>query len=320
MSKNALTIKKLLTDGITNKLLACNLNGNLEEETILVRIYGNKTDLLIDRKAETRNILMLNELGLAPSLYATFENGLTYEFVPGTTLNVKTVADPKIYKLVATHMAKLHKVKVANVSNPKPILWTKMQRFLDLVPEIFSDPDKQSRCHRLCIPKKDLIQKEVNELREKLSKCKSPVVFAHNDLLLGNVVFTESEDKITFIDYEYANHNYQAYDIGNHFAEFIGVDKVDFNLYPNKELQRYWLRHYLNEYLGEENVTNAIIDKLYVEVNQFALASNLFWGIWCLIQVEYSNIDFDFVKYASEKLGEYFNRKEEFLSLDIHRR
>lgn len=72
------------------------------------------------------------------------------------------------------------------------------------------------------LPRKDVIQKEIDELKNKLSKLGSPVVFAHNDLLLGNVVFTECKNKVTFIDYEYASYNYQAYDIGNHFAEFVG--------------------------------------------------------------------------------------------------
>lgn len=92
-----------------------------------------------------RNILLLNKLGLAPKLYATFKNGLSYEFVPGETLTVKTVRNPDIYKLVATHMAKLHKVNVPNVHNPEPILWKKMQSFIDLVPEKFSDATKQQR-------------------------------------------------------------------------------------------------------------------------------------------------------------------------------
>lgn len=44
------------TDGITNKLVACQLkNGSCEgENIILIRIYGNKTDLIIDRNAELR--------------------------------------------------------------------------------------------------------------------------------------------------------------------------------------------------------------------------------------------------------------------------
>lgn len=45
------------TDGITNKLVGCfyKEDGDTEaNDVVLVRIYGNKTDLLIDRKAELR--------------------------------------------------------------------------------------------------------------------------------------------------------------------------------------------------------------------------------------------------------------------------
>lgn len=59
-------------------------------------------------------------------------------------------------------------------------------------------------------------------MKEKLNNSSYPVVFAHNDLLLGNVIYTEETDSMSFIDYEYAGYNYQAYDIGNHFAEFVG--------------------------------------------------------------------------------------------------
>lgn len=76
------------------------------------------------------------------------------------------------------------------------------------------------------------IQKEVNLLKEKLSNLNSPVVFAHNDLLLGNVIYTKETDSVTFIDFEYAAPNYQAYDIANHFAEFVGEYHV-FTLISN---------------------------------------------------------------------------------------
>lgn len=47
-------------------------------------------------------------------------------------------------------------------------------------------------------------------------------MFAHNDLLLGNVIYNKEEETISFIDYEYAAYCYQAYDIANHFNEFVG--------------------------------------------------------------------------------------------------
>lgn len=57
-----------------------------------------------------------------------------------------------------------------------------------------------------------------------VSKIRSPVVFAHNDLLLGNILYDPTSDsKVTFIDYEYADYSFQAYEIGNHFDEFAGI-------------------------------------------------------------------------------------------------
>lgn len=73
------------------------------------------------------------------------------------------------------------------------------------------------------------IQREVNEMKERLSETNNVVVFAHNDLLLGNIVYTESKNSVTFIDYEYACMNYQAFDIGNHFAEFAGIHQHKIN-------------------------------------------------------------------------------------------
>lgn len=72
---------------------------------------------------------------------------------------------------------------------------------------------------------KSKIEDELKELQGVLVKLNSPVVFAHNDLLLGNVIYTEKTNSVTFIDYEYASFNYQAFDIANHFAEFVGEFK-----------------------------------------------------------------------------------------------
>lgn len=86
-----------------------------------------------------RNIILLNKLGLAPNLYATFENGLSYEFVPGCTLNENSVKEPRICKLVAQKMAKLHKVKLSDAEKPSPFIWCKLQQFFDLIPDKFTD-------------------------------------------------------------------------------------------------------------------------------------------------------------------------------------
>lgn len=62
--------------------------------------------------------------------------------MPGSTLSKETVVLPEIYRLVATRMAQMHKVEPFNT---EPMLWNKIIQFLDLVPEKFSNGDKQNR-------------------------------------------------------------------------------------------------------------------------------------------------------------------------------
>lgn len=69
------------------------------------------------------------------------------------------------------------------------------------------------------------LRNEFDQLYQHLQSLDSPVVFAHNDLLLGNIIYSSTANCVTFIDYEYAAFNYQAFDIGNHFAEFAGNEK-----------------------------------------------------------------------------------------------
>ncbi|CAH2268149.1 jg8156 [Pararge aegeria aegeria] len=158
---------KVFTDGITNKLVACQLDSanNSENNTniVLVRIYGNKTDLLIDRDAEVRNITVLNKAGLAPKIYGVFKNGLSYEYYPGVTLNTDTVTDAKISRLVAQQMARMHKIQLGDEIPKEPMVWDKIEQFLSLIPEKFTDACK----HASRYPSKDF---QINWIRIYLAE------------------------------------------------------------------------------------------------------------------------------------------------------
>jgi hypothetical protein len=71
---------------------------------------------------------------------------LCYEFVPGCTLNTQSVLEPKIWRLVAENMAKMHKLPLSGEEAAKePMLKTKSLKFLDLIPDVFSDLEKQKK-------------------------------------------------------------------------------------------------------------------------------------------------------------------------------
>ncbi|XP_054262973.1 ethanolamine kinase 1 [Macrosteles quadrilineatus] len=303
---------KLFTDGITNKLIGCfnSANGSSDVDIILVRVYGPNTDLLINRKTELENIKLLQGVGFAPPLFATFNNGLAYQYIPGEVLTVETVRSPEIYPHVARRLAQLHRLRLHDCQH-EPMLWPALDKFIKLIPQQYSDPDKQKRFASLVAGGVQSLAEECESLRSALSHLHSPVVFCHNDLLLGNIIRTPSS--VSFIDYEYAAYNYQAFDIGNHFDEFAGVSDVDFSRYPEPQLQQAWLQVYLEEFLGRFP-NDSEVTTLYEQVNKFALAAHFIWGIWALVQAQHSNIDFDFVQYAALRLGEYFKNKSLLLS------
>lgn len=97
---------KQLTGGITNMLLSCTHNPS--NETLLMRVYGQGTNLIIDRHREFVSHLVLNALKLAPPIHARFSNGLIYGFLPGRSLDPKELSNPYLYPLIAQQLGNWH--------------------------------------------------------------------------------------------------------------------------------------------------------------------------------------------------------------------
>lgn len=102
------------TDGITNTLLKAVYKqpglseDEIDREAILLRAYGNGTDLIIDRKRETQNHELLMQHGLAPELLARFDNGMMYRFVRGSVTHPEDLRKNDIYLAVAKRLAQWH--------------------------------------------------------------------------------------------------------------------------------------------------------------------------------------------------------------------
>lgn len=102
------------TDGITNTLLkAVNKQSGLskddvDREAVLLRAYGQGTDLIIDRARETQNHELLMQHGLAPELLARFDNGMLYRFIRGSVTSPEDLRKSDIYLAVARRLAQWH--------------------------------------------------------------------------------------------------------------------------------------------------------------------------------------------------------------------
>ncbi|XP_025195599.1 ethanolamine kinase 1 [Melanaphis sacchari] len=311
---------KLFTDGITNKLVGLFDDSRPEDNGVLVRVYGKNTEQIIDRKAEFENFKLLYRAGLAPDLYATFDNGMVYKYIKGETLTTSTVRDPSVYRLVAKTMARFHRLSTNCISAEdgtiKSQLWSKMEQFINLIPKRFSSPAKDLLFRKTFPQGIENLRADIGILKTLLDNIGSPVVFCHNDLLLSNILLQRDNAanghpvSITFIDYEYGMVNNQAFDIANHFIEFAGVQEPDFSLYPDVDLQMDWLKSYLEEYTGESlDQNDQRVAVLKHQVDMFTMASHLLWLFWSLVQAELSVINFDYLKYAEMRLEQYKKAK-----------
>ncbi|KAG5929340.1 hypothetical protein E4U42_006171 [Claviceps africana] len=335
------------TDGITNTLLkAVNRRPGLskadvDRDAVLLRAYGNGTDVLIDREREAANHELLMQYDLAPELLARFRNGMLYRFIPGAVAQPNDLADPLILGAIARRLAQWHAtvpcipdsslsrdssshgdsnntsgsssdatIAKAAAGKPIPNVWTTMQKWILALPTN-TEPRRE---------RKSLLQRELDEMIQRLAQRPglghNGLVFAHCDLLCANVIIHReagAETSVSFIDYEYGTPSPVAFDIANHFAEWAGYS-CDYSAIPSHAQRLAFIREYVAAYaklagetMDQEEETQRLMD----EVDLFRGVPGFFWGIWSLIQATISHIKFDYASYAEERLGEYWAYKNE---------
>ncbi|KAL8758443.1 MAG: hypothetical protein Q9184_003931 [Pyrenodesmia sp. 2 TL-2023] len=341
-------------EGITNTLLKAvkrrpgSTEKEIDNEAVLIRAYGKGTDVLIDRERESQSHSLLCKHGLAPELLARFQNGLIYRFIRGQVCNSEDLTQERIWRGVARRLGEWHAILpivsaatstaaveadtplelfAQDPSYPKPTaedinritpskavpnLWTVIQKWIFALP-VATEVDKKR--------KYDLqqeLERTVAELADIPSLGKDGLVFAHCDLLSGNVIVHPHESKastsietVSFIDYEYATPAPAAFDLANHFSEWAGFE-CDYNVLPTRSTRRAFIDEYLDSYTSHSPLPLDVdrqnyVEQLFKEVDVYRGVPGLYWGIWALIQATISQIDFDYATYAEARLQEYWD-------------
>ncbi|OMO61407.1 hypothetical protein CCACVL1_23532 [Corchorus capsularis] len=299
-----------VSGGITNLLLKVTVKEeNGDNVSVTVRLYGPNTEYVINRERELQAIKYLSAAGFGAKLLGVFGNGMVQSFIDARTLIPSDMRNPKLAAEIAKQLRRFHQVEIPGSKEPQ--LWVDILKFFEKASTLqFEDIDKQKIYETISFKE---IHKEITQLKELTGLLNAPVVFAHNDLLSGNLMLNDEHDKLYFIDFEYGSYNYRGFDIGNHFNEYAGYD-CDYSLYPSKDEQYHFFRHYLQPEKPYE-VSEKDLEALYVETSTFMLASHLYWALWALIQARMSPIDFDYVSYFFLRYNEYKKQKEMSLSL-----
>lgn len=304
LDESHFTVQKV-SGGITNLLLKVSVkeeNGNMVDVT--VRLYGPNTEYVINRERELQALKHLSAAGFGPKLLGVFENGMVQSFIHARTLEPKDMREPKLAAEIAKQLNSFHQVNIPGSKEPQ--LWNDISKFYKHASKLtFDDFEKQKKYTQISFEE---VEAEIAKLKELTGHLNAPVVFAHNDLLSGNLMFNDNEEKLYFIDFEYGSYSYRGFDIGNHFNEYAGYD-CDYTLYPTKDEQYHFFKHYLNPEKPNE-VSDNDLETLYVETSLYMLASHLYWALWALIQAKMSPIDFDYLGYFFLRYNEYKKQKD----------
>uniref|UniRef100_T1JCT6 ethanolamine kinase n=1 Tax=Strigamia maritima TaxID=126957 RepID=T1JCT6_STRMM len=301
------------TKGKVNTLIKCSEEKD-SSDAVVIRIYKPEMSQFVDREAEILANQLIAQKNYSPTLLGIFNNGFCYDFINGQTVDIKLAKTKAVWKSIACGMATIHGIHKPTSSPKKSNLFKVLHNLIDLLPENLPDSVKNEQ-YKAYFPTKESLRKEIRELQFHLDQIKSSIVYCHGDPRLENILWNK---KITFIDFEFTDYNYQAYDIAAHFNSYAGfTDDPDFSQCPDQTFQLKWLQEYIKQWNKNQNQDSKIpidnVDMLYIQVRKFSLATHMMLGISGILGSALSTVDL-FV-YGMKRIEQYFQHKQQVFDL-----
>ncbi len=277
-----------LKGGITNKLYRV----KSEKGDLAVRIWGDKTELFIDRDFEAHALEEMARIGVSSELVSYMPDiGVTIVgFIDGgIVLTNDHFLDESLYPRILGAIRKIHDsgVRLKKVFHPLAEV-RKMADILAGLGASYPEFDIAGTIAGL-----ERIVEVIDIPEEAYTAC-------HNDLLADNFILISDEfrDRYTeplyIIDWEYAGMAPRYYDIADMFQEIL----------VPREAEEKIVREYCQGRDYDRNLR-------YIDL--FKPFPDIFWFLWSLIQLNISTIEFDFYDYGRKK---YENARDNIVFLE----
>lgn len=263
-----------LKGGITNKLYRVRAKDGRD---YIFRLYGEKTELFIDRDVEMENLRRMESSGVTPKLvrYLPEKNTTIVEYIPGYVLKNQDFVREELWESIVRPIKRIHQSGVMLPYAFNPL--SEVQRFYNILAGI--NPN---------YPEFDVTG--TIRILEKISDLVSipacGCVPCHNDLLADNFILSENRKRFPepmyLIDWEYGGMAPVYYDIADMFQEILVPREVE-----RKLLMIYW--------------EHTDIDHHQYMTDLFKPFPDIYWFLWSLIQLNISTIQFDYYDYGKIK-------------------
>ena len=265
-----------LSGGITNKLFRI----QSKKGDYTVRIYGDKTDLFINRDYEAHAICEMAKVGVCSNIVKYMpEKGVTIvEFIDDAiVLKNKHFLDASLHAKIVEPIRKIHNsgVTLERIFNPLMEVM-KMSAILERLNADYPEFDIAGTIQRLI------------KLSSIINIPESEYCACHNDLLADNFILIKEEASHNYdapmyiIDWEYAGMAPRHYDIADMFQEIL----------VPREAEKQIVETYCDGYKFDHT--------LYL-IDLFKPFPDIYWFLWSLIQLNISKIEFDYYNYGKIK-------------------
>lgn len=333
-------------------IIDINDNKEMEQNKKDTNLLNDKNILsnLFDRKKEEEYMRILSFLEITPKWFNSFPQGRIEEWIDGNVLASNLLRDSKMSSLIAKQMRRMHSsIQRVNIKenglNERLGKWREMA-FSSFSILSFHDCSFSSSSLPFTISDVAIMEKILNfELKQEMKELMtlSPsnatclqsndndqidcdfIVLGHCDLHSGNIMIGKGmveEEKMYFIDLEYALPVPAAYDIANHFNEWMADYSesmlFDSQRYPTIDEQIFFLKSYLgidddlksdcNDHLylyslssisSKSTFSNRqlVIEKWLKRIKSYSKISHLLWAYWCIVQIAFSKTELERENY-----------------------
>jgi len=229
--------------------------------------------LNIDYKNKYYNNKICGEINISPRVihFIESENLLVTEFIKSKVSSMFQ-SSKEIEQLVKN-------IKLLHNANP-------FLRKFDMFNQINY---YQSILKKDALPKKLFkYVKNINTLKQKLYLPNDKLVPCHNDLLAANII--NKDNQIFIVDFDYSGNNDPCFELGNLSVEME---------YDDEQINKLVMFYY-----GEIN------ENIISRVNLQGVVSDIGWSLWSYVQVNNSNLNFDYSTHAIYRLERAINKME----------